>query len=158
MDDILSKYNTSTQGLTTTEIEKRQEIYGLNEIEHEKPTPAIILFLSQFIDILIALLIIAAIASLLIGDVIDAGVIMLAVLLNTILGFIQEYRSQRAVESLKDLMVKKAIVKRDSTIKEVDAKTISDEEALDIIAIIVYNSIRYYAMQNTNFKECYDDT
>ena len=125
MDDMLSKYNTSTQGLTATEVQKRQEIYGLNEIEHEKPTPAIVLFLSQFIDILIALLIIAAIASLLIGDVIDAGVIMLAVLLNTVLGFIQEYRSQRAVESLKDLMVKKAIVKRDNTIKEVDAKTLT---------------------------------
>ncbi len=125
MEDMLSKYNTSTQGLTATEVQKRQEIYGLNEIEHEKPTPAIVLFLSQFIDILIALLIIAAIASLLIGDVIDAGVIMLAVLLNTVLGFIQEYRSQRAVESLKDLMVKKAIVKRDNTIKEVDAKTLT---------------------------------
>ena len=123
MGDILSKYNTSKQGLTTAEVQKRQEIYGLNEIEHGKPTHPIILFLSQFIDILIALLIIAAIASLLIGDVIDAGVIMLAVLLNTILGFIQEYRSQRAVESLKDLMVKKAIVKRDNAIKEVDAKT-----------------------------------
>ena len=125
MGDILSKYNTSKQGLTTAEVQKRQEIYGLNEIEHEKPTHPIILFLSQFIDILIALLIIAAIASLLIGDVIDAGVIMLAVLLNTILGFIQEYRSQRAVESLKDLMVKKAIVKRDNAIKEVDAKTLT---------------------------------
>jgi Ca2+-transporting ATPase len=121
MKDILTKYSTSYQGLDENEALKRQNEYGLNEIEHEKPTPAIILLLSQFIDILIALLIIAAIASLLIGDVIDAGVILLAVLLNVVLGFIQEYRSQKAVESLKELMVKKAIVKRNGQVKEIDA-------------------------------------
>ena len=101
MSDILSRYDTSLNGLGASEVQKRQSQYGLNEIAEKKPTPLIILFLSQFIDILIALLIIAAIASFLIGDIIDAGVIILAVLLNTIMGFIQEYRSQKAVESLK---------------------------------------------------------
>ena len=125
MSDILSKYNTSLNGLSTSEAQKRQSKYGLNEIIEKKPTPLIILFLSQFIDILIALLIIAAIASLLIGDVIDAGVIILAVLLNTIMGFIQEYRSQKAVESLKNLISKTAIVKRDNEISEIDAKSLT---------------------------------
>ena len=120
MQDMLSKYETSIEGLTAKEVQKRQELYGLNELEYKKPAPLIILFLSQFADILIALLIIAAIASILIGDYIDAGVIMLAVLLNTILGFIQEYRSRRAVESLESLMVKKAIVKRDNKIQEIN--------------------------------------
>ena len=125
MQDILSKYDTSEQGLTASEVQKRQEAYGLNELEYKKPTPLIILFLSQFVDILIALLIIAAIASVLIGDYIDAGVIMLAVMLNTILGFIQEYRSRKAVESLESLMVEKAIVKRDNKIQEIDAKSLT---------------------------------
>lgn len=125
MSDILTKYDTSINGLTTSEAIKRQEKYGLNQIEETKQTPLIILFLSQFADILIALLIIAAIASLAIGDVIDAGVILLAVLLNTIIGFIQEYRSRKAVESLKDLITKTAIVKRDDKIEEIDAKSLT---------------------------------
>ena len=97
----------------------------MNEIEEKKPEPLIILFLSQFIDILIGLLIIAAIAAFAIGDVIDACVILLAVLLNTIIGFIQEYRSRRAVESLKGLITKTAIVKRENKIAEIESKDLT---------------------------------
>ena len=125
MSDILSKYKTSVNGLTANEVQKRQEEYGPNQIKEEKPTPLILLFLSQFADILIVLLIIAAIAAFLIGDIIDAGVILLAVLLNTIIGFIQEYRSRKAVESLKGLITKTAIVKRDGEITEVDAESLA---------------------------------
>ena len=140
MSDILTQYNTSKEGLKSSEIQKRQKEYGLNELEEKKPTPLIVLFFSQFVDILIALLIIAAIASLAIGDVIDAGVIMLAVMLNVIMGFIQEYRSMRAVESLKGLITKTAVVKRDNKIAEIDAKelTVGDivmlEEGLKVPA------------------------
>ena len=125
MSDILSKYKTSINGLTANEVQKRQKEYGPNQIKEEKPTPLILLFLSQFADILIVLLIIAAIAAFLIGDIIDAGVILLAVLLNTIIGFIQEYRSRKAVESLKGLITKTAIVKRDGEITEVDAESLT---------------------------------
>ncbi len=140
MSDILTRYETSVNGLTQSEVQKRQAEYGLNRIEEKKPTPLIILFFSQFADILIALLIIAAIASFAIGDIIDAGVIMLAVLLNVIMGFIQEYRSLRAVESLKGLITKTAIVRRDNKIREIDAEelTIGDivilEEGLKVPA------------------------
>ena len=125
MSDILSKYDTSLDGLDQNEAQKRQEKYGLNEIIEKKPTPLIVLFLSQFVDILIGLLIVAAIASFAIGDIIDAGVIILAVLLNVIMGFIQEYRSQKAVESLKGLITKHAIVKRNNQVHEIDAKLLT---------------------------------
>ena len=125
MENILSEYNTSKNGLTENEALKRQEKYGLNVIEEKKPTPAVILFLSQFIDILIVLLLIAAAAAYLIGDVIDAGVIVLAVILNTVIGFIQEYRSQKAVESLKGLVIKKAVVKRDGEINEIASENLT---------------------------------
>jgi Ca2+-transporting ATPase len=125
MKDILTEYKTSIDGLSSKEASKRREIYGLNELDEKKPTPTYILFLSQFVDILIALLLIAAVAAYAIGDVIDACVILLAVLLNTILGFIQEYRSQKAVEALKGMMVKKAIVKREGHIEEIDAKLLT---------------------------------
>ena len=128
MKNILDKYKSSYNGLTEIEVQKRQKEYGLNSIEEKKSTPLILLFLSQFADILIILLLVAAIASYAIGDVIDAGVIILAVLLNVIMGFIQEYRSQKAMESLKNLIIKKAVVKRDDKTYEIDAKylTIGD--------------------------------
>ena len=125
MSDILTRYDTSLDGLSSSEAEKRQKEYGLNEIAEKPPTPLYILFLSQFVDILIGLLIVAAVAAFAIGDVIDAGVIILAVLLNVIMGFIQEYRSQKAIESLKSFITKHAIVKREGQIREIDAKTLT---------------------------------
>ncbi|MBP3791058.1 MAG: calcium-translocating P-type ATPase, PMCA-type [Methanobrevibacter sp.] len=124
--------NQST-GLTTQEATKRQKEHGLNRLDERKPTPLIVLFFSQFIDILIGLLIIAAIAAYAIGDVIDACVILLAVLLNVIMGFIQEYRSRKAMESLKNLVVKTAIVKRDGEIQEISSEelTIGDVVILE---------------------------
>ncbi|WP_407374521.1 calcium-translocating P-type ATPase, PMCA-type [Methanobrevibacter sp.] len=125
MSDIANQYDSSKEGLTASEVQIRHEKYGLNKIEEAKPTSAIVLFLSQFVDILITLLIIAAIASFAIGDVIDGCVILIAVLLNTIIGFIQEYRSQKAVESLKSFMSKTAVVRRDSKIQEINAEDLT---------------------------------
>ena len=125
MSDILTRYDTSLDGLSSNEAERRQKEYGLNEIAEKPPTPLYILFLSQFVDILIGLLIVAAVAAYAIGDVIDAGVIILAVMLNVIMGFIQEYRSQKAIESLKSFITKHAIVKREGQIREIDAKTLT---------------------------------
>ena len=125
MSDILTRHDTSLDGLSSSEAEKRQKEYGLNEIAEKPPTPLYILFLSQFVDILIGLLIVAAVAAYAIGDVIDAGVIILAVMLNVIMGFIQEYRSQKAIESLKSFITKHAIVKREGQVREIDAKTLT---------------------------------
>ena len=125
MKDILSKYHTSKNGLSQDEVKKRQDQYGKNKLEEKKPTPAIVLFLTQFIDILIGLLVIASIASFAIGDIIDSAAILMAVLLNAILGFIQEYRSQKAVEALKNLMVTTAVVKREDKIFKINSEDLT---------------------------------
>ena len=125
MENILSQFDTSAEGLSKQEVIERQNEYGLNKIEEKKPTPLIKLFLIQFVDVLIGLLIVAAIAAYAIGDVIDACVIMLAVLLNVIMGFIQEYRSQKAVESLKNLIVKTAVVKRENKIEQINSEELT---------------------------------
>ena len=121
------------KGLADDEVLKRQKEYGPNKIEEKKPTPLIILFLSQFLDILIGLLLIAAAAAFAVGDVIDAGVIILAVMLNVIMGFIQEYRSRKAMESLKSLISKTAIVRRDNKTQEIPSQdlTVGDIVILD---------------------------
>lgn len=121
MKELFDKYATSPEGLKSSEVQKRQLKYGKNILEEKKPTSPVILFLSQFADILIVLLIIAAVAAFAIGDIIDGCVILIAVLLNVIIGFIQEYRSQKAVEMLKGLIVKTAVVKRNEEISEIDA-------------------------------------
>ncbi len=142
-NDILSKYQTSKNGLNESEVRKRQEKYGPNKLLEQKPKSPVFLFFEQFVDVLIALLIIAAIAAYAIGDVIDAGVIILAILLNVIMGFIQEYRSQKAVEMLKTLITKHAIVKRDGEIKTIDSEelTIGDivllEEGIKVPADLI---------------------
>ena len=133
MENILDEFNTSPEGLDHEEVLKRQKTYGLNKIKEKPPTPPIKLFLGQFVDILIGLLIVAAIAAYAIGDVIDAGVILLAVLLNVIMGFIQEYRSQKAVESLKSFIVKTTVVRRENITRKINSEelTIGDIVILD---------------------------
>ena len=133
MEKILNKFNTRIEGLSKEEVLERQNEYGPNRIEERKPTPLVKLFLIQFVDILIGLLIVAAIAAYAIGDVIDACVIMLAVLLNVIMGFIQEYRSQKAVESLKSFIVNTAVVRRENSVEKINA------EELTIGDIVVLN-------------------
>ena len=125
MEEFLKKYNTSEEGLSSNEVTKRQNQNGLNELKEKKKKSAVMLFLEQFIDVLIALLIVAAIAAYFVGDVIDSCVILIAVLLNTVIGFIQEYRSEKAIEMLKSVTTSYAVVKRDGQVQKIDAKELT---------------------------------
>lgn len=117
--DILEKYNTSKEGLNQREVAGRHELYGLNELKEEKKQHPVVLFLSQFLEALIILLIIAAIAAYFVGDVIDSYVILIVVLLNAIIGFTQEYRAEKAMEKLKNLVSTDAVVRRDGDVQVV---------------------------------------
>ena len=81
------------RGLTTTEAEKRIAKYGLNELKHNKKKSPFLIFLSQFNDFLVWVLIGATIISGFIGDKADAVTILIIVIVNAILGFIQEFRT-----------------------------------------------------------------
>ncbi len=86
-EDTLNSLKSNNNGLTSGEVQKRQDNYGKNElIEEEKPGP-ITKFFGQFKDFLIILLIIAAIAAALIGDITDAIVILIVVILNAVVEF-----------------------------------------------------------------------
>lgn len=125
MEEFLRKYHTSKEGLNSSEVIKRQNQNGLNELKEKKKKSPIILFLEQFMDILIGLLIIAAIAAYFVGDVIDSCVILIAVFLNTIIGFIQEYRSEKAIEMLKSVTTSYAVVKRNGNVQKIDSKELT---------------------------------
>jgi len=119
IDKILAKYETSLNGLSQNEANERLEKFGKNELREEKKDHPIKLFLMQFMEILIILLLVAAVAAYLIGDTLDAIVILFVVLLNALIGFIQEYRAEKAMEKLKNLVSTHAIVKRDGEVQKI---------------------------------------
>lgn len=118
----LKDLNSSTKGLSENEVNSRLQVYGLNEIKKRKDNIVLKLIINQFSNFLVIILVIAAIISYFLNDHKDFFLIIVIVILNSILGFIQEYRSEKAVEALKKLSSLKSRVIRDDKITEIDTK------------------------------------
>jgi len=103
INKVFALTGSSPAGLSSQLVEQRIAEFGLNELLEKKRKPAWLLFLKQFNDFMILLLIAAAIISGFIGDIGDTAVILVIVLLNAIIGFIQEYRAGKAMDELKKL-------------------------------------------------------
>jgi Ca2+-transporting ATPase len=103
INKVFALTGSSPSGLSSQIVEQRIAEYGFNELQETKKKPVWLLFLSQFRDFMILILIIAAIISGIIGDISDTIIILVIVLLNAILGFVQEYRSSKAMDELKKL-------------------------------------------------------
>lgn len=113
IEKVLSSNGSSRNGLTAAEVEKKMSEFGKNELTEKKKKPVWLLFLNQFRDFMIAVLIAAAIISGVIGDVADTIVILVIVLLNAIVGFVQEYHAEKAMEALKKMTTLQTTVLRD---------------------------------------------
>ncbi|MDD5182068.1 MAG: cation-translocating P-type ATPase [Candidatus Nanoarchaeia archaeon] len=113
---------TGKSGLSSEEAEKRIERYGYNELKEEKKTTPLELFINQFKSFLIIVLIVAAIISLVLGEILDATAIIAIVFLNAVLGFVQEYRANKALEALKKMTSPHAVVVREGHKKEILSK------------------------------------
>ena len=109
------------QGLSTEEAQARIEKYGRNELEERGLRSPWVVLAGQFTEIMVIILLVAAVISFLIGETTDGIMILIIVVLNAILGFTQEYRAERAMEALKKLSVPTVRVRRDGQIKEVEA-------------------------------------
>ena len=122
-----------TKGLSTREAEKRVKSYGLNELKHNKKKSPVLIFLAQFNDFLVWVLIGATIISGFIGDKADAITILIIVIVNAILGFVQEFRTEKSLEALQELAAPTCKVIRDGNIKVVSSKelTIGDLVVLE---------------------------
>ncbi len=122
-----------TRGLSTREAEKRVKTYGLNELKHNKKKSPVLIFLAQFNDFLVWVLIGATIISGFIGDKADAITILIIVIVNAILGFVQEFRTEKSLEALQELAAPTCKVIRDGNIKVVSSKelTIGDLVVLE---------------------------
>ena len=121
------------RGLTTKEAKERIEKFGLNEITEKKKVSAIKILLQQFNDFIIWVLIGATIISGLMGDVADAITIFVIVVINGILGFVQEFKTEKSLDALKSLAAPTCKVLRDGNIKVINANelTIGDVVILE---------------------------
>ena len=123
-DETLAALNSRRSGLTGAEAKSRLLQYGPNELQTKKKTPPILIFLRQFLSPLIYVLLVAAVISLIVRHFLDAGVIMGVLLLNAIIGYIQETRAEKAMEALIQMAAPKARVRRDGGIRLVPAREI----------------------------------
>ena len=111
--EVLNQLNTNINGLTNKDAQERLTSYGLNEIPEGKSISIFLLILKQFKSWLVIILIIAAIISWFAGHALDTWVIIAVVFINAGIGFLQEYRADKAIASLKKMIVKTAKVIRD---------------------------------------------
>jgi Ca2+-transporting ATPase len=110
------------QGLTDKEVAARLAQHGPNELRKEKGVSPLGLFLNQFKNTLIVILLVAIVLSALVGEIVDAGIIGVIVVLVAALGFIQEYRAERAIEALKKMLSPTITVLRGGREEEVPSK------------------------------------
>ncbi len=119
VEHILDKLSSSPEGLTSKEANSRLENYGKNELEEEEKISPLKLFLEQFADFLIVILIIAATLSLIMGHQVDFYLIIAIVIGNGIFGFIQNWKAEQSIQALKEMASPEALVRRDGLKKEI---------------------------------------
>lgn len=121
-------------GLTEKEASARLKEEGENVLESGRKTNPASIFFRQFKDVMVMILLGATIISVLLGEISDAITIILIVLLNAILGFIQEYRTEHTLEALKSMTSPTAKCYRDGNLKEIDASKLVVDDIVEIEA------------------------
>jgi Ca2+-transporting ATPase len=112
MESVYARLDASADGLSSDEVRQRQAKFGLNELK-EKPRPTYLqLVIAQLNNFIVILLIVASVISALLGDWLEAGVILLIVVLNAILGVVQESRAEEALAALKKMAAPECQVMR----------------------------------------------
>ncbi|MCK4650801.1 HAD-IC family P-type ATPase [Candidatus Babeliales bacterium] len=125
LEKIISELKTNIpNGLSNKEAKKRLQKYGPNIIPEKKPLNAFFIFLKQFLSPLMFILLIASALSFLIGEIKDTIIILIAVAINIILGFIQEFKAEKAAQALKSFEVPFCNVRRNEKIISIPAKNL----------------------------------
>lgn len=135
-DAVVNMLQSSLSGLPDAEIEKRRSIFGLNEFSKKKGPSKLSIFLRQFKSPLIFMLIGAAVLAGFLHEWLNTIVIMLAVFVNTVLGFYQEYHAEKTLDKLIMYIKERVRVTRDGVDQEIDASEI----VLGDIVHLVYGS------------------
>ena len=123
-EEVLSNLGTTTDGLNDAKVEEQRAAYGRNELEEKKSKNVFQVFFMQFLDLLVIILIAAAIISLVTGNYESTIVILVVIILNAILGTVQHFKAEKSLQSLKALSSPVAKVIRNGQKIEIDAKDI----------------------------------
>lgn len=123
-DRVLSKLQTGWEGLPEDEAARRIARYGPNEVPAEERARPIAILLRQVKSPLIYILLAAAAAALALGKYVDAGVILVVVVLNSVVGFVQEYKAEQAMRALAEALAPRARVLRAGAEREIDARMV----------------------------------
>jgi Ca2+-transporting ATPase len=121
---VLESLNATEAGLSTEEAERRLKEFGPNELIERKGVTPLQIFVGQFKDVFVIMLLIAIGISVAINEIVDAATIGAIVFLNAVVGFVQEYRSEKAMDAMKQLTAPKARVLRDGTEMLVPSKEV----------------------------------
>lgn len=113
INEVIEDLGSSIQGISKEEAQKRLNEYGPNELKEKKKKTPFMMFLDQFKDFMILVLIAAAVISGIVGDPEDTIAIIVIVLLNAVIGFVQEYRAEKAMSALKKMSAPFATVIRE---------------------------------------------
>ncbi|GAA4294309.1 cation-translocating P-type ATPase [Anaerocolumna aminovalerica] len=124
-DDVTKELNVNpSTGLTTQEAKARLEKYGLNKLKGKPKKSLISLFFAQLKDMLIYVLLAAAVITIFIGEYVDSIIILLVVLINAVIGVVQEAKAEKAVEALQKMTTPKSLVRRDGEVKEINSEEV----------------------------------
>lgn len=118
---VFGELSSSPNGLASDEVGKRLERYGANRLIPAYLKSPLARFLSQFNNVLIYVLLVAGFATALLAHWIDSGVIFGVVLINAVIGFIQEGKAEKALDAIRNMLSQQASVKRDGVFKNISA-------------------------------------
>lgn len=125
VEETLKKLNTSLDGLNNKEVNKRKDEYGLNILPKPKRNTIFKVFINQFLSPIVLILMVAAIFSLIIGETIDAIFIVIVVLMDAILGTIQEWKAEQNAAHLQELIRVNATIKRNGKKIEINSEELT---------------------------------
>lgn len=138
IQEVLSEFDASRNGLTSFQVDDRQKQYGLNEMDQQEKESPLQIFLSQFKDLLVIVLIVAGFISMATGEIVSSIVIFIVITVNAILGTVQTLKARKSLESLSKLSMPHVKVIRDGQLHQIVSNelTIGDlvyVEAGDVI-------------------------
>ncbi len=124
LQKLFEQLKSSEQGLTDAEARERLDTYGPNDTSGLKRTSPVVQFLRLFLNPLVAILLVACVVSAILGDPVDATIIVVIILLSNILNFVQTSRSQNTIEKLRADVAPTASVLRDGTWRELPRREV----------------------------------
>jgi len=125
LNEVLETLQTKAEGLSVREATRRLEKYGANRLTPQKKRSPLLRFILQFHNVLIYVLLAAGITTGLLRHWIDSGVIFGVVVINALIGFIQEGKAEKALEAIRDFLSQQAIVLREGRRREIPAEQIT---------------------------------